>query len=59
MNDINWMHIQKNLGCTDCQYCEDSALFNAPCCTYGGKLEINDETGECLTRKEKDQDGTG
>jgi len=50
--DPEYEHIHKELGCFNCRYCEGSMLFRGSCCTYGGKLKVNKETGECLIRRE-------
>jgi len=53
MDKTNWMKVHKDLGCPGCRYCDNAALFESSCCTYPGKLKVDDNTGKCLTRKAK------
>ena len=45
--------IQERLGCDkSCKWCVEEALGKGPCCAHIEPLTF-DESGKCLTRKEK------
>lgn len=49
----SWLTIHRELGCDGCRYCDYEAYGLDACCTYPGKIKVEDETEKCLTRKER------
>jgi len=49
--EIDWKHMQSELGCEGCQWVDKKALGKDAACTYPGALDVDPENGKCKTRK--------
>ena len=47
----HWIDIHRELGCEGCKFCDYEAYGHDACCTYPGRIQVEDETGHCLTRR--------
>jgi hypothetical protein len=50
--DAEWAH--ENLKCRGCFYCDERRLNMRPCCTFPGKLAVNEDGTGCSARREVD-----
>lgn len=48
-----YKEMHERLGCPGCRYANSELIFKDACCNYIGLITTDDDTGACLTRKEK------
>jgi len=53
-NGNKWKHAQELMGCdSSCRFCDVKALGKGPCCTFPGRLVVNEalEKGGCMKKR--------